>query len=115
LSVLPSRLLRPAWSFFIGPAESLPHWSQLALSFRFPVLLPYIYIYIYIYGPAESWLITSALKMVTAHFSKTLASTNQSMWHLNPKEHIRNVTVFENTTEQNFRNELINFWSPEDI
>jgi hypothetical protein len=32
----------------------------------------------YIYGPSESWLITSALWMAIACFSRMLASTNQS-------------------------------------
>jgi hypothetical protein len=44
-----------------------------------------------IYGLSQSQLITSALKMEKAHFSKMLASCNQSTWQFNPKEHHRNI------------------------
>jgi hypothetical protein len=52
----------------------------LALSFRLPFLPSYII-------PLIPSIITSALKMETAGFSKTLAFTNQSTWRLNPEEH----------------------------
>jgi hypothetical protein len=35
--------------------------------------------------------VTSALKMETACFSETLASTNQSTWWFKPKEHQQNL------------------------
>lgn len=36
-------------------------------------------------------LITSAMKIESAHFSKTLVSTNHSTWQLNPKEQNQNI------------------------
>jgi hypothetical protein len=53
-------------------SHCLPHSSLLALSSR-PPLHPYIHVY----GPSQSLLITSALKMETAHFSEMLAFTKQ--------------------------------------
>jgi hypothetical protein len=67
----------PHWSSSVS-ASLVPIWP---LSLRLPLLQPYIY------GPLQSWLITPALKMKMAHFSKTLASTNQSTQQFNPKEH----------------------------
>jgi hypothetical protein len=87
---LPSPLLTLAWNLLIGLVQSLPHSFQLALYFRL-LIMPFC-----ICGLSESWLITSALKMETAHFAKMLASTSQSTWHFNPKEHHQNHHCWEN-------------------
>jgi hypothetical protein len=59
------------------------HSFLLTLFLRLPFLQPYTYV------PSESLLITLALKMETAHFSETLASTNQSTRRLNQKNIVR--------------------------
>jgi hypothetical protein len=41
---LPFPLLMPTWSLLIGPAQFLPHSSQLAISFRLTLLPHCIYI-----------------------------------------------------------------------
>jgi hypothetical protein len=46
-----------------------------------------------VYNPSESQHISSALKVETARFSETLASTNQSTRHIDPKEHHQNHAV----------------------
>jgi hypothetical protein len=75
-------LLMPTWSLLIGLAQFLPHSSWLAPFPQTP-LPPTLYLY----GVSQSQLITSVLKSETASFSKMLASTNQSTWRFNPKEH----------------------------
>jgi hypothetical protein len=67
---------------------SLHIWFSLLLSCPdWPFLSDYPFCHpVYIVSP-ESWLITAALKLETAHFFKMLASTSQFTWHYNPKEY----------------------------
>jgi hypothetical protein len=69
------------WSLLNGTAQSLPHSSRLAPSFRPPTQPPYIH------GSSEFQLIISALKIETARFYETVASIKQSTRRLKPKEH----------------------------
>jgi hypothetical protein len=69
-----------AWSLPIGLAQSLPHSILIGLFLQ--TSLPAT-----LYNPSDSQHRHLALKMVTVHFSETLASTNQSTWCLNPEEH----------------------------
>jgi hypothetical protein len=98
-------LLTPVWSHLIGLAQSLPH---LVLTGPIPQTSPPDTLY----NASEPQLITSALKMETAHFSKTLATINHSTWHLNPKQHhhFNNAVVNPESTDtmKLFTNQIYN-------
>jgi hypothetical protein len=79
----------PAWNLLTGPAQFLPHSILIGPFFQASPLATQ-------YNPPESQLIISTLHMETAHFSKTLASTNQSTQHLNPKDNHQNHHPHEN-------------------
>jgi hypothetical protein len=69
--LLPAPLLMPAWRVLIGPAKSLPHSVLIGVFLQTSPLAT-------LCNTSESQLITSALKMETAQFSKILACINQS-------------------------------------
>jgi hypothetical protein len=74
---------------------SLVHLSFCLTCLDWPLHLRLSLLQPYIYGPSQSCFITSALKMETACFTKTLASTNQSAWWLNPTKHNQNCHCHE--------------------